>query len=381
MKLFISSLLFAAAAVALPRTRQIRAHTSGGLGNHGTTLGPDHNRVSAVAAAALRCVHGAGSCSFPHAEMNRLRNVMQPPGSGRRGGQTAGSLLHSTSAALQKGHASTFAIVSLCYAPTKVSAYAEICETARKNFKDYSDRHGYRLFFHDHEKDSWKTEGRGPKWHKIRAVEEALQTEGIEYVFWMDADSLFLNASISLNSVLPSSGKQMTIAGDHNVFFNSGHFVLRNGQWAKDFLKDTWDVFPPPTPWADNSAMIYLMTGKNKACRESLSGPCCSADAQKLPEVESVGQRRMNSYVAIYQPGDWILHFAGWGVEDKARLMKEYSVEDKALLMKEYAQKASSGSPDSLTEFHAALLQVVWAHSARAPLPVCGVDAASCSFA
>lgn len=41
-----------------------------------------------------------------------------------------------------------------------------------------------------------------------------MKTEGIEFVFWMDVDSLFMNMAKPLDDVLPSSGKEITIAGD-----------------------------------------------------------------------------------------------------------------------------------------------------------------------
>jgi hypothetical protein len=256
------------------------------------------------------------------------------------------------------GFTGEVAVVTLCYPPdaTGDQLWTKICSTARANFQKYVASHGYRLFFHD--QPPAHTEGRPPVWHKIPALQEALSTDGVKYAFWMDADSIFVNLAQGLDIVLPPEGKEMTIVGDFNCFLNAGHFVMHRGTWSTQFLNDTWALDAPPKPdlWFEQSAMIYLLTGRNSSCEYQVwPGSCCDSSAMALAEVHVVEHSVMNSYTEEYKDGDLLIHFAG------------RSTEDKVDLMEEYAKRA--GSP-SLLSFHAALMELVWA-SAPGGIEVC----------
>eukprot|EP00928_Gymnodinium_smaydae_P013350 TRINITY_DN14874_c1_g2_i4.p1 TRINITY_DN14874_c1_g2~~TRINITY_DN14874_c1_g2_i4.p1 ORF type:complete len:361 (+),score=37.11 TRINITY_DN14874_c1_g2_i4:46-1128(+) len=239
----------------------------------------------------------------------------------------------------------SIAVVSMCYSADQQSPYfTQICEVAHRNFHEYSEHHGYRLFFHDKPFPSCVgCAGRSPAWHKIRALQDAMQQDGVNFVFWMDSDSLFMNLDKNLTDVLPSDGKEMAIVGDHNAFLNSGHLVLRNSEWSKSLLEEAWSTYPPPQPdcWWEQSALLYILGGRRPECREAVNvKDCNNAGPSFLPQVEVKKQSSMNSYITSFHEGDLVLHFAGQ--------------PDKSALMVTYAEHAG---------FHASLLQTVWGSS------------------
>jgi galactosyl transferase GMA12/MNN10 family len=69
-----------------------------------------------------------------------------------------------------------------------------------ENKRRYADQHGYRLF---NESQRSLDTTRPPSWSKTRAVKRLLLEEKCEWVFWMDADTVIMNSSISLESFLP----------------------------------------------------------------------------------------------------------------------------------------------------------------------------------
>jgi len=225
-----------------------------------------------------------------------------------------------------------WAVVSLCYEdPTQpatrrrrrrkkqaeetISHFSTLCMLARRNFLKYAKRFGYKLFFHTRADYKASLDGRRvPTLHKPLAVLDAFSVPGVEYVFWMDADSLFMNLETSLDDLRPSVGKEMVVVGDKNCFMNAGHFAIRNSAWSRSFLQEAWKVYPPPQPWFDQSQFVYLMTNRSPACRQftrepGKPSPCCRPASLVLKEVEIRDQKAMNSYEKDFSDGDFILHF------------------------------------------------------------------------
>ena len=222
--------------------------------------------------------------------------------------------------------------------------YADMCKIAEDNFRQYCDYQGYELFFHHEPLPG--LESRAPQWNKILAVQAAFKKPGIDYVFWMDSDSLFMNENLRLEALVPSGENQLTLSGDYNCFINTGHLMMRKGSWIENFLKETWETYPPPGPWRDNSAMAYVLSNhseKAKLCRQR-ANLCCRSGGF-IEGCDSRPQKEMNSYLNTFVPGHFILHFAGHRRDDKVVLMKKYA--QKAILPGEETQ--------ALGQFHSAL--------------------------
>jgi len=192
---------------------------------------------------------------------------------------------------------------------------------------------------------------------------QRLFAEGVDYVFWMDADSLFLHDGVDLQWACDLD-RDFVFAGDLNVVFNAGHFLARRSPWTTQFLEDAFRVYPSPH-WEDNGAMMVILGGGLasdpstwQTAFDRMRVPTRSADEceralrQLLPEkivdhVVVVPQHRLNAYEwpgrggeAAVIRGDPILHFAGCSAEAKPALAAKYChfSGDPEVLLKLFAQ-------------------------------------------
>ena len=131
--------------------------------------------------------------------------------------------------------------------------FARAMRPARENHERWCALHGYTYACLEE-----NIAGRpDPTWSKIPHVLNLLRN-GAEYVFWMDADSLFISDGTDLQWAC-NLNKDFVFAGDLNVVFNAGHFLAR-GPWAERFLSNAFRIYPWPD-WEDNGAMMILLGG------------------------------------------------------------------------------------------------------------------------
>jgi hypothetical protein len=114
-------------------------------------------------------------------------------------------------------------------------ANSSICGALIKNLHLYARRHGYGLLLFN--RNCAEPAGRSVLWSKFPALAYALARAWTPFVWWHDADSLFVDTERSLASLRPRHEASMTIAGDFNCFVNSGHLMLRKSQWSRGFLE------------------------------------------------------------------------------------------------------------------------------------------------
>jgi len=286
-------------------------------------------RFGNAAGQTLACARAVNttSCeglSMSVAQRASMRSILEAASSRDRAGPLQGHGSFDQKRAREhtarfRGTASSVAVVSLC---SGGYAKAGICKIAKDNFQNYCAHHGYHLMFlADSDIPQHK---RKRNWGKVLAIKHALKVPGVEYVFWMDADSLFMDISRPLDHVLPPSGKEQTISGDSNCFINNGHLAFKRSPWSLSFLDQWWDVDPKPWPWQDQSSQVYLLSGKKMVCLfNSLDKGCCDGGVA-LPQVEIKSQHEMNSYTSNFQVGDFIIHFAGASLANKGMLMQNY---------------------------------------------------------
>jgi len=156
-----------------------------------------------------------------------------------------------------------------------------------RNFERYAQRHGYRFVDGSPAVDP----SRPPAWSKIVAVQRLLSTgdtaaaaansrsdaklkttassvaaeeevlaKRCEWVFWLDADTLIMNSSIPLESILPADdGVDLVVAYDRKFTANSGAWLIRNAPWSAAFLSDWWGM----TSWVRRSG--FSLSGDNAA--------------------------------------------------------------------------------------------------------------------
>lgn len=214
---------------------------------------------------------------------------------------------------------------------------------ARENHARWCALHGY-IYACFEENEAGRAD---PTWSKIPIVRRLLR-EGAEYVFWMDADSLFIHDAVDLQWAC-DLGRDFVFAGDLNVVFNAGHFLARGGSWCEHFLESAFRIHPWPD-WEDNGAMMIMLGGGSaedpttwRPSFERMKVPtrsreeCMRAMGKIIPaevaeHVMVVPQHRLNAYdwpggggLAAAVRGDPILHFAGCSAKDKIRLVKQFA--------------------------------------------------------
>ncbi|KAF4699064.1 hypothetical protein FOZ63_030987, partial [Perkinsus olseni] len=116
---------------------------------------------------------------------------------------------------------------------------------AKRNHVRYALKHGYGYFAVE---CNWSDRG-FPHWSKLLIARHLLEGHGLsrapECLFWMDADSLFMNASIRIEDhlVTPNPSKDFIFSGEREMVINTGHFLLRKSQWSLDFLKEVYRMY------------------------------------------------------------------------------------------------------------------------------------------
>lgn len=186
--------------------------------------------------------------------------------------------------------------------------YKRAIEPGMASKRAYAARHGYE--FLDGGDDVWDR-SRPIPWSKIRFILKHL--DNYDFLFWSDGDVIITNPEKRLEDVLVSqlpAGKDMLWCRDACGNLNNGNVLFRGrSPWARDFLERCYaqtDLMHHI--WWDNAAFCSLF--------ETVEG-----DRAKTETIEDPA--RFNAYlfdrenrtegggVRLYEPGDFLVHFAG----------------------------------------------------------------------
>ncbi|HEY2810417.1 MAG TPA: class I SAM-dependent methyltransferase [Rhabdochlamydiaceae bacterium] len=189
--------------------------------------------------------------------------------------------------------ASDIAVVSLAVG----SNYKKSVQAGLENKRLYCKIHGYDFICGEEVLDS----SRPIPWSKIVLIQNVLAQSCYKWVFWTDADSLIMNLGIRLEEFIDED-YNLIIGKDYNAV-NSGQFFIKNCPWSVQLLANIYAHTECINhPWWEQSALILEMEH--------------NSSVRQLTKV--VSQRQFNSYPseiagnltpALYQPGDFILHF------------------------------------------------------------------------
>lgn len=126
-----------------------------------------------------------------------------------------------------------------------------------KNHENYAKKHGYDYAFRsDYAMPASSASSRDPFyigcWSKPSFILDFLDS-GYEYVFWIDADSVFTNFSVDLNDLI-KTGKDFIFTGDGYDVCNSGHLLFKSTPFSRKFL----------TRWDESRFLNFSSFDKNK---------------------------------------------------------------------------------------------------------------------
>jgi len=131
-----------------------------------------------------------------------------------------------------------------------------------------------------------------------------------------------------IEDLLPE-GKHFAFSGDWNII-NSGHWAVRNSDWAAEFLEDILEFYPMPFPNWDNAAFSIMLGGCtpketqrwleclrrvdqgfiNRQIRADIEeGRASYLISPKLRSYVALHPKRsMNGYPGDWRVGDPVLH-------------------------------------------------------------------------
>ncbi len=184
-----------------------------------------------------------------------------------------------------------------------------------RNKRLYCDSRGYSFMC---ERDGFDL-SRPPSWSKILFCQRHLPD--CNWLFWSDADALVTNFDVRLESFLDEK-YDLIITRDANGL-NAGHFFIRNTPWSFDFLREVWGGGWDVDGSYDHN---YWEQGAiQELYRREVWGS----------RVKVLHNKAFNSYHerghgwpdsnSRWEDGDFIAHFPGGSVTDKALLMNRFS--------------------------------------------------------
>jgi len=186
--------------------------------------------------------------------------------------------------------------------------YTKAMEPGLETKRDYAKRHGYDFICGG--KEVWDR-SRPIPWSKLRFILNYI--DNYDYLFWSDADVIITNPELSLTShVLPllPANKDLLWTRDVCGNLNSGNMLLRGkSAWLKDFINRTYQ----------QTQFIHHIWWENKAMID-----VAEKNPQDAAKIETIADHsRFNAYLfgpknmatdpaaRLWQPGDFLLHFAG----------------------------------------------------------------------
>lgn len=198
-------------------------------------------------------------------------------------------------------------------------------KNALENHRMYCEKHNYDYIL----RTKAKTD-RISTWDKINLIQETMDDNKYDILFWMDTDSVFTNFDIKIESLIDN---------EHDFYFssdtlliNAGHFIFKNTDWSKEQLKNIWNIYPADYGCSgDNAAMAVWLGGGNgnmsheeqKKIYDSVDQGYYNKDIQRNIEagfgidyvypplrnkVKILPKKTINSYPRDWTNGDFILH-------------------------------------------------------------------------
>jgi len=169
------------------------------------------------------------------------------------------------------------------------------------NKKRYCEMHNYNFF---EETISLDPE-RPASWVKLLYVQRLLMDPMCEWVFFMDADALITNMSVTMESIVAGRSEDIFYTKDLAAYANGGVFIMRRTPYVLTFITRVYaEVAFLNHVWWEQAAIQNILL-KN--------------DSRDLGRVARLPQRTMNSFWPLakersdvgWRKGDFMVHFAG----------------------------------------------------------------------
>lgn len=141
-----------------------------------------------------------------------------------------------------------------------------------KNKADYCRLHGIELFYNT----ALLNPSMPTFWAKIPVIRAAMLAHPeANWIWWVDSDAIFTDMDFSLplaryqsHNFVVNGWPKLVYEAKSWVSLNAGVFLIRNCQWALDFM-DEWDSMGPRSPDYEKWGKILTSTFKDKVFPDS----------------------------------------------------------------------------------------------------------------
>lgn len=216
---------------------------------------------------------------------------------------------------------SNFAIVTLFD-----QNYSNLAKLSIPNFKKYTQKQKYDLIYYNETIDSTLP----PQWQKVKAILNHL--ESYSWVWWLDVDSLIMNFNIRLENIIDDNF-DLIFTKNKFSYISNGSAFYKNSTVTKEFLEKVWNR----TDTLLKDINVKVFDHEQQAMRVLLQ-----KDVRFLNKVKFIHERVCNSYHSttnlnvlkyypewnnednLYQPGDFVIQFAGQEKERRIELMEKF---------------------------------------------------------
>ena len=202
--------------------------------------------------------------------------------------------------------------------------YQALADVTIPNWKEYADKQEYDLKVY--------CGGYGdPNWwrgfQKTKHLYDILFTEpnDIDYVLCLDLDILFTNMTTRI---------EYFIDAEHDFFIhrffgeiNAGSYIIRKCEWSKEWLKFICDLEPVYRNdcWYEQRAMMHHETDEQFKNRIKIL---------PFPGINGLmyqfypGNKWPTSTPGQFNRGDFILHLAGFNLQERLSMINSPAVQD-----------------------------------------------------
>jgi galactosyl transferase GMA12/MNN10 family/Methyltransferase domain len=153
-------------------------------------------------------------------------------------------------------------------------------------------------------------------WSKILLALQVMDNPNLEWIVWMDADTLIMNHGITIEDIVEE--KNHFLISIDRCGVNTGVFFIRNCAWSVQFLRN-----------------VYNRTDCFSHCFPEQTAVALELEKMEFrSHARIVPQRIFNSYPSeiigyslnsTYQSGDFIIHFPSARNDDLSYLFNKYS--------------------------------------------------------
>lgn len=160
-------------------------------------------------------------------------------------------------------------------------------------------------------------ESRHPVWSKILILQSAIATNKYDWILWIDADALVVNDDIRIEDIIDrhrTSESLVLVSQDRNGL-NAGVFLIKACQESHKLLQEVYDnVECLDHPLREQESLRRLLEESNRY-----------GDAYKYIPKNEINSYLHPYHTGGYQPGDFIIHFAGYKAKVPYLMQKYYT--------------------------------------------------------